>query len=213
MLRSTIRLDLRSDHVLSDVTTEFDTPLVATREEVYDDDTLTFVAEVEHDRDAIAEAFETSPAVTQVGTVGKHTLVVRKRSSGAIPVIRSHDGMLCGVDRAFGTERVFDVMAFSREDIRAIVDDLNELGRTQIERLADVRNRPAGLSQRQYDAVEAALVTGYYDWPREATAEAVAETMGVAHSTFLEHLRKAEKKLLERALLSDPAESFGTVVS
>ena len=41
----------------------------------------------------------------------------------------------------------------------------------------------------------------------------LAETMGVAHSTFLEHLRKAEKKLLERALLSDPAESFGAVVS
>ena len=52
------------------------------------------------------------------------------------------------------------------------------------------------LSDRQREALEAALDLGYYEIPREAGHEAVAAAIDCAPSTAAEHLRKAEHKLL-----------------
>ncbi len=52
------------------------------------------------------------------------------------------------------------------------------------------------LSERQREAVEAALAAGYYDVPRTATHEEVAKRLGCAPSTASEHLRKAESAVL-----------------
>lgn len=51
------------------------------------------------------------------------------------------------------------------------------------------------LTQKQQQAVEAALEAGYFARPRENSASEVAELLGVSHSTFLQHLRAAERKL------------------
>jgi predicted DNA binding protein/CheY-like chemotaxis protein len=51
------------------------------------------------------------------------------------------------------------------------------------------------LTDRQNAAVEAAFRAGYFDWPRDSTAEEVAEGLGMAPPTFHEHLREAERKL------------------
>jgi predicted DNA binding protein len=57
---------------------------------------------------------------------------------------------------------------------------------------------PAGttLTPRQKEAIELARAQGYYQWPRDVSADALAAELGVSKSTFLEHLRKAEQKLL-----------------
>lgn len=55
------------------------------------------------------------------------------------------------------------------------------------------------LTRRQGQAVLAALEGGYYDAPRKVTTGEVASTLGVARSTFEEHLKAAESQLV-RAL-------------
>ena len=50
------------------------------------------------------------------------------------------------------------------------------------------------------EVVTLALTEGYYEWPRGADAETLAAELDIAHSTFLEHLRKAESRLLRSAL-------------
>lgn len=52
------------------------------------------------------------------------------------------------------------------------------------------------LSDRQLEALLTAKREGYYSWPREVNAQEVAEEFGVTGPTFLEHLRKAECKLI-----------------
>lgn len=52
------------------------------------------------------------------------------------------------------------------------------------------------LSDRQLEALLAAKRAGYYSWPREVNAQEVAEEFGVTGPTFLEHLRKAERKMI-----------------
>lgn len=56
------------------------------------------------------------------------------------------------------------------------------------------------LSDRQRDAVVAALELGYYDQPRSATHEDIAEVLGCAPSTASEHVKKVEAKLVRAAV-------------
>jgi len=67
------------------------------------------------------------------------------------------------------------------------------------------RTVDATLTERQRSALESAYAAGYYDWPREITAEELAGSMGVSSSTLHEHLRKGVWSLL-RAFLDDHAE-------
>ncbi|GAA0510091.1 Predicted DNA binding protein, contains HTH domain [Halorubrum aquaticum] len=53
-----------------------------------------------------------------------------------------------------------------------------------------------GLTDRQFDALAAAVESGYYESPREATVEAVAERIDASTSTASEHLRKAESAVM-----------------
>jgi predicted DNA binding protein len=53
------------------------------------------------------------------------------------------------------------------------------------------------LTDRQNAVIGAAYRAGYFDWPRESTAEEVAEGLGMAPPTFHEHLREAERKLAD----------------
>lgn len=52
------------------------------------------------------------------------------------------------------------------------------------------------LSPRQREVLELARRRNYYAWPREATTADLAAELGVTKPTALEHLRKAEAKLL-----------------
>jgi hypothetical protein len=56
---------------------------------------------------------------------------------------------------------------------------------------------PAVLSDRQRAAIQTALSVGYYEVPRTATHEDVADELGCAPSTAAEHLRKAEATVIE----------------
>ncbi|ELY39118.1 putative PAS/PAC sensor protein [Natronorubrum tibetense GA33] len=63
---------------------------------------------------------------------------------------------------------------------------------------AELRSR---LSERQLRTLETAYYSGFFEWPRESTGEAVAESLGVSQPTFSRHLRLAQDKLF--ALLFD----------
>lgn len=54
------------------------------------------------------------------------------------------------------------------------------------------------LSERQREIFELAQEEGYYMWPRETSATDLADEVDISKTTFLEHLRKAEAKILGR---------------
>jgi len=51
----------------------------------------------------------------------------------------------------------------------------------------------AGLTDRQWEALETAYSAGYFAWPRATSGEEVAELLGVTQPTFNKHLRTAER--------------------
>ncbi|HLC47857.1 MAG TPA: helix-turn-helix domain-containing protein [Candidatus Norongarragalinales archaeon] len=55
------------------------------------------------------------------------------------------------------------------------------------------------LSPNQLEAFEAAVETGYYEYPRRTDLETLAKRMHISKSTLREHLRRAEAKLMPAA--------------
>lgn len=52
------------------------------------------------------------------------------------------------------------------------------------------------LTDRQREVPEAAYLAGYFSWPRDSTANEVAESLDLASATLHGHLRKAEEEIL-----------------
>jgi predicted DNA binding protein len=92
----------------------------------------------------------------------------------------------------------------SRESVTVRLDEVRELADAEIdvERITTPEAAPTALlpedtlSERQREAFEFAHDQGYYEWPRNVTGQELAAEWGVSKATFLEHLRKAEAKLL-----------------
>ncbi|MFC5277833.1 bacterio-opsin activator domain-containing protein [Halorubrum rubrum] len=51
------------------------------------------------------------------------------------------------------------------------------------------------LTDRQFEAVRTAYLSGYFEWPRTSTGEEVAAAMGITQPTFNRHLRTSERKV------------------
>ena len=53
------------------------------------------------------------------------------------------------------------------------------------------------LTERQREVLRTAYLAGYYAWPRDTNAEELADTLGIASPTLHQHLRRAERNLLD----------------
>ncbi len=53
------------------------------------------------------------------------------------------------------------------------------------------------LTDRQYTALETAFLSDYFEFPRPVSGEELAESMDISRQTYHQHLRAAQRKLLE----------------
>lgn len=106
----------------------------------------------------------------------------------------------------------YTAVAFDGEDLRELLDNLRSdreielLSKTSISetQIPHSMLAPAGqlfedLTHRQLAALQLALERGYYEQPRKTSLRDLAEQTAVARSTYEEHLRKAENKLITSA--------------
>jgi PAS domain S-box-containing protein len=56
------------------------------------------------------------------------------------------------------------------------------------------------LTDRQFDALRTAFLSGYFEWPRERAGQEVAASLDISQPTFARHLRIAQRKLLSHLL-------------
>jgi len=61
------------------------------------------------------------------------------------------------------------------------------------------------LTERQRTALETAYHAGFFEWPRGASGEDLADRLGIAPPTFHQHLRKAERKVFDSVFAASPA--------
>lgn len=86
-------------------------------------------------------------------------------------------------------DAVRDVIRVIPDAVNYSVESTGEY-RPSAERLFDE------LTQRQQEILLAALRMGYYEQPRDATYEEIADEVGATRTTIGEHLRKAERAVV-----------------
>ena len=67
------------------------------------------------------------------------------------------------------------------------------------------------LTNKQRFAVELAIEKGYYEYPRKISVQELAKISKSPRSTFQEHLRKAESKLMKILLQSQNWPSYDCI--
>ncbi|WP_226039294.1 helix-turn-helix domain-containing protein [Natrinema sp. DC36] len=116
--------------------------------------------------------------------------------------VRAQDGALLLSFRTFELTEVAEIV----DELRAYFDGVvvEELSQDHEEGSADpvVVNRDE-LTARQREILDTAHEMGYFDYPKGANATDVAEELGVARSTFTEHLAAAQTKLMDAILEAD----------
>lgn len=104
----------------------------------------------------------------------------------------------------------YRIFSFSQENIVSLIDSIKAMGgQVRIKSLRPVElpcfcsdmlvpaeSLLAGLTDKQVEMLCEAFSLGYFDQPAKVTADELAKRAGVSRSTFTEHLRKAEGKVM-----------------
>lgn len=101
------------------------------------------------------------------------------------------------------------IFSNSRENLQKLVEDIKSAGGEarvssihplvtsgQWESILPISSILAGLTRKQINAISIAVEMGYFEEPSLISADDLAGKIGVSRSTFSEHLRKAQRKIL-----------------
>lgn len=103
----------------------------------------------------------------------------------------------------------FDLLLEERDELSDVTKILSEFGNVHIERIskgfrreitpssAEWQELLSSIPKRQRELLNLALTEGYFDIPRKVTLEELADEMGITKTTASNHLRKAEKSVME----------------
>ena len=122
------------------------------------------------------------------------------------PVFRNHD-CVASIETVDYGELVVALSLASRQVLTTIVEELRERGANVELRSISGENRSTvnrqltldvrSITDKQREAVEVAIESGYYDTPRKADLGELADRLGVSRSAVSQRLTAAEATLIE----------------
>jgi len=127
-----------------------------------------------------------------------------------LPVIEGHNCLELQPAIYTGGWECYRVIAFSEKDLRHLFKDLGKYCKVEVTSRRSIPNESirdtllvstaalfGGLTAKQRRALISALDQGYYQMPRSATAGEIAKRLSVPRTSYVDHLRKAENKVLQ----------------
>jgi predicted DNA binding protein len=175
--------------------------------ELLDDDTVLMLAEGSGDQSSYIEIMQASPYVQEFLVAGTDRWMAVSQfelSPATAELMRRADRAGIVVDtpiriNADGSLRI--TYLGDDPDIQDLFNSLTDEAPFEIEVLETGSYSPDQhplmrlLTARQRDVLKTALDIGYYEIPRQATHEEIAEQLGIAPTTAGEHLRKIEQRV------------------
>jgi PAS domain S-box-containing protein len=172
---------------------------------------ITFVT-TDGDPESITELAPDAPEISEasiVGEGGESALVELHVATESIVSELADRGAKTNAITATEREAHLEVELPAGADARSVVNRIQDrYPRTELRRYQE-RERPPTtkrefianledrLTDQQFTALQRAYVGGYYDWDRGTNGDELAGSMGVSRPTFHQHLRAAERKLVE----------------
>ena len=185
---------------------------------VHDDGAVRFIVAVgADDEETLLHAADRYEGVTDVSVLSRtdDECVIELLAEGApfVDALATYGAEIESVE--IDTTGVhFEFRVATEQNGRAIIEEL-ESTYDGVELLAyhETEERTASprdfratveseLTDRQLTALRTAYASGFFEWPRESDGDDLADSMGVVPSTYYQHLRTAEKKLV-RAFFED----------
>jgi len=178
-----------------------------------DDEASRFYLSVEGARpQALADAVAGASGVSDLRVIETREngcdVSARVEGGSAVRTLTEHGATVCDATAEDGRVRVVADLP-EGADVRPVADGFRSAFSDA--RLASKESVPRSprsedslregvtdrFTDRQWAALSAAYHGGYFDWPRGSTAEEVADAMDVSSPTFHNHLRKAQRRLLD----------------
>ncbi|WP_255171321.1 bacterio-opsin activator domain-containing protein [Natrononativus amylolyticus] len=181
----------RAHLVYGTMTPDARATLDALADQAADLDSMTVISEAD-DRVRFEARFAELPLRSAVASRG-----------GSVEEVRLEDGDL---HLQFHLPPSVDVPALT-ETVHATYPTVQFLAKRQVPRPRDSvtqlrQSLYEDLTDRQRAVLEAAYHRGYFEWPRDASGEELADSLGIAPATFAQHLRKAEQVVVDSLLSS-----------
>ncbi|RQG96606.1 bacterio-opsin activator domain-containing protein [Natrarchaeobius chitinivorans] len=153
--------------------------------------------------------------VTTISSSDDGTLLELTLDDGVVTALADHGAVL----RRFDTDATVADVALelpSSQSARSVYDLLDDrFDRVELRSYRETE-RPtetpqdlaarleSSVTDRQLMALRKAYFAGYFAWPRPVSGEELAESMDISRSTFHQHLRAAQRKLLDELFDGDP---------
>ncbi len=93
---------------------------------------------------------------------------------------------------------VWTIAAPEKNAIKNAIEAIKYLGALELLYVKKSTFDGFNMSEQQEMALKYAVARGYYNWPRKISAQDLAKKLGLNKATLLEHLRKAEIKVMNR---------------
>lgn len=137
---------------------------------------------------------------------GSSSFVETTTGEGCIcPALRTHD-CVSSIESVERGEIVLSLSIPDRDELAGIIETLRETGATvRLQRITAPNGERTNncyefeidsITEKQREAVVAAIKAGYYDTPREADLADLAEELGISRSAVSQRLTAVEAKLV-----------------
>ncbi len=176
---------------------------------------LEIASESEEDRAVIKEHFLQNSCDSDSFRNGRNISIVTRdcdcSPENSVSVLIDQSGCWSIPPSSYhGGWEFYRIMTYKKENIAKLIKSIEGIGGTV--KLASIKplgeegmsgessvtsgHIVAGLTKKQIDALTKAYQLGYFETPARIDADAMAKRVGLSRSTFAEHLRKAESKVL-----------------
>lgn len=163
------------------------------------------VIQSEFCRDETCECDTTAPE-DNGGATGQTVAGDSEKKRCICPVIRQND-CIADLDSFRDGQLIISVTVQSETVLRSIVEGLHERGATvHLERIVPLSGDQGGravvldatsMTDKQREAIQLAVQAGYYDNPRSADLDDLAQEIGVSRSAVSQRLNAVESKLVK----------------
>lgn len=177
-----------------------------------EDGTAIFLSEYPGDTTAVAERIEGhyEPMLSSVSKLGENTLayVHFEPNPAEVAPLRVLDEHPIALDMPVyvGGERLHVTVVGDAGTIREALAEVGNRFEVLVQKTGEYDPQTmtsslfAQLTESEQVTLQTARRLGYYEVPRAANHEDVAEELGVSRSTVGEHLRRAESKLVSKII-------------
>lgn len=202
MFEAQLHLQQEKSCILSQLAHEYGPEFDIHIQELHDHK-VTFLLAPGQEVDKYYSRLENAEHVDYVERLDDGTIAITKPSCGAYAAVYENNAIMRRRNHISASERVYNILFFDRNDLQNIITQFREIGEVTLSSLTEVGGEAPRLTGRQREVIQAALDAGYFEWPREITSDELADQLDITRATCLEHLRKAEAKLITDALADD----------